>query len=122
MALEKYIPIHEEKQPAQNPVDTGCEASEPFALMVMGDSMAPEFNDGEMIIIDPEGVARDESYVLAYHNGEYIFRQLRIIGERWYLAALNDQFPAEQIDGPASVKGVIVQKTVPGKRQSTKHY
>jgi SOS-response transcriptional repressor LexA len=122
MALEKYIPIHEEKQTEQNPVDTGCEASEPFALMVMGDSMAPEFNDGEIIIIDPSGVARDESFVLAHHNGEYTFRQLRIIGERWYLTALSDQYPAEQISGPDAIKGVITQKTKPGDRKSTKKY
>jgi SOS-response transcriptional repressor LexA len=29
---------------------------EPFALRVIGDSMAPEFQDGCIIVIDPEGV------------------------------------------------------------------
>ena len=37
---------------------------EPFALRVIGDTMAPEFNDGCIIIIDPSGVVKDGSYVL----------------------------------------------------------
>jgi len=38
---------------------TGCAASEPFALRVLGDSMLPEFADGSIIIIDPAGAIRD---------------------------------------------------------------
>ena len=40
-------------------------AAKSFALRVLGDSMAPEFNDGEIIIIEPDGALRDGSYVLA---------------------------------------------------------
>ena len=34
---------------------TGCsaEGQEPFALRVIGDSMAPEFLDGHIIVVDP---------------------------------------------------------------------
>ena len=35
-----------------------CTGAESFALMVLGHSMAPEFNEGEIIIIEPEGLAR----------------------------------------------------------------
>ena len=55
----------------------GCSGSEPFALRVLGDSMTPEFEDGAIIIIDPAGVVESGCYVLALHDGEYIFRQLR---------------------------------------------
>ena len=44
--------------------------------MVLGDSMAPEFVEGDVIIIEPEGLAVDGSYVLAQADGEWIFRQL----------------------------------------------
>ena len=37
---------------------SGCASSEPFALRVLGDSMEPEFKDGCVIIIDPDGVVR----------------------------------------------------------------
>ena len=53
-----------------------CAGGESFALMVLGHSMAPEFNEGEIIIIEPEGLARDGSYVLAWHGEEWTFRQL----------------------------------------------
>ena len=42
-----------------------CSSAEPFALMVLGDSMEPEFVEGEVILIEPEGLATDGSYVLA---------------------------------------------------------
>jgi Peptidase S24-like len=35
-----------------------CAGGESFALRVLGHSMAPEFNEGEIIIIEPEGLAR----------------------------------------------------------------
>jgi len=124
MSLEKYIPLVEEK--SGNPLDqvTGnCAASEPYALMVLGDSMEPEFMGGDVVIIEPDGHVEDGAYVLAYHNDDYTFRQLVIRGERWYLQALNDAYPAEQISGPEAVKGVITQKKRPGSgRKGIVHY
>ena len=52
----------------------GCEEKEPYALMVLGDSMEPEFKEGEVLVIEPGANYRDGSYVIAYHNDEYIFR------------------------------------------------
>ena len=37
---------------------SNCSASEPFALRVVGDEMAPEFEDGHIIIVDPGGQVR----------------------------------------------------------------
>jgi SOS-response transcriptional repressor LexA len=122
MSFEKYIPIAKAEDADSNPMSSECEAKEPFALMVLGDSMEPEFQEGEVIVIDPEGVARDGSYVLAWHKEEYIFRQLRIINGHWYLAALNPAYAMEPTTGADSVKGVITQKKRPGKRGSHKAY
>jgi DNA polymerase V len=47
-------------------VDRGtgsCGGGEAFALRVLGQSMAPEFAEGEIIIVEPEGLAREGSYV-----------------------------------------------------------
>ena len=44
---------------------SGCAASEPFALRVLGDSMLPEFAEGAIIIIDPAGAIRE----LLCHGG-----------------------------------------------------
>jgi hypothetical protein len=35
-----------------------CAGGESFALMVLGHSMAPEFNEGEIIVIEPDGLAQ----------------------------------------------------------------
>lgn len=99
-----------------------CSSAEPFALMVLGDSMEPEFVEGEVILIEPEGLATDGSYVLAQLDGEWIFRQLVRHGAGWRLQALNPAYAAADIPGLAAVKGVIIQKSKPGTRRATKRY
>ena len=115
MAL-KDIPIKSDlPSREENPVTTGCEQKEPFALLVMGDSMEPEFCDGDVIIIEPGcEMAHHECYVLAYHNDEYTFRQLIVRQDRYYLHPLNDKYVTDQIDSLDAIKGVISQKKSPG--------
>jgi len=119
MQHKKTIPIHEV---TEDEAVSACSSGEPYALMVLGDSMLPEFEDGDIIVVEPEGLARDGSYVVAYHNNEYTFRQLLIRDEKWYLSALNDLYPTEEILGAEAVKGVVIQKKKPGKRSSFKSY
>lgn len=88
----------------------GCAENEPYALRVLGDSMLPEFEEGVVIVIDPGGQVRDGCYVIAIHNDEYIFRQLRILEQRYYLQPLNDLYDTVEISGPEAVKGVVSQK------------
>lgn len=113
------IPIH--PAPADPALDA-CSAAEPYALMVLGDSMAPEFVEGDVIIIEPEGLATDGSFVLAQLAGEWIFRRLSRAGDGWQLAALNPAYPPASIASLDIVKGVIIQKSKPGRRRATKRY
>ncbi len=99
-----------------------CAGAEPFALMVLGDSMTPEFEEGEIIIIEPEGLTTDGSFVLAFHNEEYIFRQLVRREGGWYLHPLNTHYEDALIPGLSVVKGVIIQKQRPGSRRTRKTY
>jgi DNA polymerase V len=99
-----------------------CAGGESFALMVLGFSMAPEFQEGEIIIIEPEGLAKDGSYVLAWHQAEWTFRQLLRDGENWLLHPLNPAFPDAPLGSLADVRGVIIQKALPGRRRASKHY
>ena len=98
-----------------------CGAAEPFALQTIDDSMQPEFDAGCIIIIDPGHVARDGSYVFAVDNqGEYIFRQLRIKDDRYYLQPLNDLYETIEVEWE-QIEGVITQRA--GKKRSYhKHY
>lgn len=106
----------------QNAALPECGGGEVFALMVIGHSMAPEFLEGEIIIIEPEGVARDGSYVLAWHEAEWTFRQLKRSGTNWTLHPLSSAFPDATIADLSAVRGVIIQKAQPGRRRATKHY
>lgn len=101
---------------------SSCSESEPFALRVLGDSMLPEFPEGVIIIIDPEGVVTDSSYVMATVEEEYIFRQLHIVDEKYYLKPLNDLYDTVEISSLEDVAGVIIQKSIPGNRKSRKKY
>jgi len=101
---------------------SACSNAEPYALMVLGDSMLPEFEEGESIVIEPEGLAHNGSYVIAWHRDEYIFRQRVQHNELWYLKPLNDLYPTDEVPGLEVVKGVVIQKKKPGKRSSMKSY
>jgi len=95
--------------------------NEPFALRVLGDSMAPEFVEGHVIIIEPDGVVSNGSYVFAVYEEEYIFRQLVIENEQYFLKPLNEQYPTLKISSLEAIKGVITQRS--GKRRKEhKHY
>jgi SOS-response transcriptional repressor LexA len=99
-----------------------CAGGESFALMVMGHSMAPEFLEGEIIIIEPDGLAQDGSYVLAWSQDEWTFRQLQRAGDGWLLHPLNPTFPEVALPSLTDVRGVIIQKALPGRRRASKHY
>lgn len=99
-----------------------CGGGESFALMVYGESMAPEFLSGEIIVIEPEGLAKEGAYVLAQVDGEWIFRQLVRAGEGWCLHALNPAFADQPIADLTPIKGVIIQKSVPGRRRASRRY
>jgi SOS-response transcriptional repressor LexA len=100
-------------------LDTAC-GGEPYALQVLGDSMEPEFKNGEVIVIDPDGAVCDGSYVIAMYGNEHIFRQLRIENERYYLKPVNPQYPTLSINGLHDVKGLIIQAG--NRRKTRRHY
>jgi SOS-response transcriptional repressor LexA len=90
---------------------SACSDAAPFALRVTDDSMEPEFRRNCIVIIDPTGHARDGAYVLAEVDGDYIFRRLRLNGDRVWLEALKETYPILALDaGITAVKGVVVQR------------
>ncbi|RLA06115.1 MAG: S24 family peptidase [Gammaproteobacteria bacterium] len=105
----------------ENNNSSKCEQAEPFALQVLGDSMQPEFMDKQIIIIDPTGVARHKSYVLAFYDDEYIFRQLLIKDKKYFLSALNPNYHIKEIKSLDSIKGIITQKAG-ARRKEHKRY
>lgn len=104
-----------------------CSGGESFALRVLGDSMRPEFDDGDIVVIEPDGLARDGSFVLALWQGQYLLRRLARRGDGWSLQTLNPA-PGERLDEDialadlAAVRGVVIQKSRPGRRRATRRY
>ena len=88
----------------------GCASSEPFALRVLGDSMEPEFKDGCVIIIDPDGVAENGNYVIAEIDGDYIFRQYMEEASQGFLQAINPGYPRQDIESKSVIRGVVTQR------------
>ena len=105
-------------------IDPGgaCAGAEPFALMVLGDSMNPEFESGDIVVIEPEGHAADGSFVLAFWNDEWLFRRLERDGDSWFLSPLQTGYERIAIPDLGAVRGVIIQKSKPGRRRAAKRY
>lgn len=103
---------------------SGCAAKAPYALQVLGDSMEPEFPDGAVIIVDPDHPVFDGAYVVADHNGDTTFRQLVVREQRRYLVALNDNYPAEEINESFNLRGVVTQQARNRRKglKRAKHY
>jgi len=99
-----------------------CSGPEPFALMVLGESMAPEFEHGDVIVIEPDAQAHDGSFVLALCGGQWLFRQLRREQEHWRLCALDPRFDSVALPDRTLIRGVVIQKSRPGQRSATRRY
>ncbi len=104
------------------PPDVGCEGGEVFALRVLGDSMAPEFLHGEIVIVEPGGAVHDGSFVLARLDGEWTLRQLVHDAGVWRLRALQGGHGEATLPDLSAVQGVVIQKSVPGRRRLAKRY
>ncbi len=125
----RIIPITPARDlPTDVPAETtdaafdACSSAESFALMVLGDSMQPEFDDGDIVIIEPEGLANDGAYVLAHWRDDWMLRQLVRLDGGWALRTLDENEPAESIPDLTPVRGVVIQKSRPGRRRATRRY
>lgn len=83
-----------------------------YALKVVGESMWPDFIEGDIIFVDPETEARNGSCVIVRQNGntEATFKQLIIDGSQKYLKALNPNWPNPIIEmlPDATISGVVI--------------
>ena len=112
--------------PAPMPEDPGCSAGESFALRVLGEDMLPEFREGDIIIVEPDGALRDGAFVLACPAGDWMLRQLVQKEGGWALRALNPAAcstpPEIPLPDLGAVHGLVIQKAVPGRRKLTRSY
>lgn len=78
-----------------------------FALRVSGDSMEPEFQQGMILIIEPELSPEPGDYVVARNgDNETTFKQLVKDGPDWYLRPVNPRYPIKLL-GESEIIGVL---------------
>jgi len=98
---------------AERWVDTSSTDSQyAFALVVHGDSMAPEFRDGDVIIVDPELSPESGDYVIAKNGDDATFKQFVRDGSSVFLKPLNERYPIKDMTGVTKFRivGVVREK------------
>jgi len=96
------------------PVDVGRRA---FVTIQRGIAMAPRFNDGDFLFIDPDETPVHGSGVLVMLAGEApSVRELQVDGDAMLLGAANPDWPGARLTmlpTDAVIAGVVVGKWVP---------
>jgi len=93
-------------------IDSDIAGPNVFALRVEGDSMEPEFHDGEILIVNPHTEALPGDFVVVRNSGgETAFKQLKLYGESWVLHPLNPRYEDHVLRrGEFHVIGKVVKK------------
>ena len=99
-----------------------CEDGGIFALQVLGDAMVPEFDDGDVIVAEVDGQLTDGAFVVARSDEEWVLRQLVQRDAGWVLLALNASWPERPVYDLSVIRGVVIQKSRPGRRSTIKRY
>jgi SOS-response transcriptional repressor LexA len=84
-----------------------------FALRVKGDSMEPEFRDGDIIIVNPHIKPVHNDYVvLKNEEDEAVFKQLKKYGKARILHPLNPNYPDIELSDKHQYRiiGKVVEK------------
>ncbi len=87
-----------------------------FAIRIADDSMIPEFEPGDIIVIDPDKQPKPGKHVLAKIDDELIFRKYRELedlgkSKSFELIPVNDYWPVIKITEPKKAKliGTMVE-------------
>jgi len=97
---------------AEDWIETDVKGECVFALHVQGDSMEPEFHEGEIIIVNPNVDVNPGNYVVVKNShGEATLKQLKKYGNTFVLHPLNPKYPEMEVKkGEFQIIGKVVKK------------
>jgi SOS-response transcriptional repressor LexA len=99
---------------AEEWVESDVAGANVFALRVKGDSMEPEFVEGDIIIVNPHIAPKPGDFVIVKNeeNGEATFKQLKKYGDTLILHPLNPKYPDIEITSRHKIRiiGKVVEK------------
>ena len=97
---------------AEEWVESDIQGPNVFALRVVGDSMEPEFKEGEIIIINPNLQVIPNDYVIVKNRSEEAsLKQLKRYGNRWIFHPLNPKYEDLELKrGEFRIVGKVVEK------------
>lgn len=101
---------------------SACDEGGLVALQVLGNDMLPEFEHGDVVVIEPDGRIEEGAFVVANPGGDWMLRQLRSCGPGWRLVALDSSVAEVALKDLGQIFGVVIQKSKPGRRRSVKRY
>lgn len=97
-------------------VNSDVQGQNIFALRVKGDSMEPEFTEGDIIVLDPNEIPNPGDYVVVRNDeDEATLKQLKQYGKTQVLHPLNSKYP--DIELSENHQYVIVGKVVEKKKR-----
>lgn len=94
-------------------IETEVKGKNVFALKIKGDSMEPEFKEGEIVIVNPHVEAKSGDYVIVKNDEEEAtFKQLKVYGEMNVLHPLNAKYPDIELKkgDRYNIVGKVVEK------------
>jgi SOS-response transcriptional repressor LexA len=93
-------------------IDSDVRGRNVFALRVTGDSMEPEFHDGEVLTVNPHAESLPGDFVVVKNSdGETTFKQLKRYGTKWVLHPLNPKYEDQVLKrGEFHIIGKVVKK------------
>ncbi len=98
-----------------------CKTKEPFVLRVVGDNMAPEFEAGSIIVIDPEQEIRPGDYAVAQVADQLQLGKLKISDGVLQFATTSNESYDTVVIGYKDILGRVVKRT-DSRRHSSKEY
>lgn len=95
-----------------------------FALVVSGDSMEPDFHDGDVVVIDPEVDPVPGDFVFVEIGETKLFRRYRPLSmgvgpaNSYELVPSNSDWPTVRVtpSDNATLKGVMTERTSPRRK------